>query len=245
VQTIDPQNAKSFLMRQMFRWPDGMRFTPLPGTLSLLIITVLVFIGQNAAGIQKWRQAAGVIPANFKGLASLFSVGEGQVIPVWLTLFTYIFLHVAWIHLLNNLVAIWLLGNMAEIRWGTRRFVIAYLAFGAVGGLFGVLMYPGTVEALAGASLAFCALGGAIMAYRREYNRQRVRFLKVILVVEWISLLFVILWFVPGRKHSDQGNSLVLHFLPFMSGWFTVRISNVMMRIKASQQLRKTDGTGN
>jgi membrane associated rhomboid family serine protease len=210
------------------------RFTLQPGACMISVVTVLVFIGQKLAGGDAWRQAAGMVAANFKSFPSLISVGEGQAIPAWMTLFTYIFLHAGWIHLLNNMIAIWFVGHLAEICWGTRRYVIAYLGFGAVCGFYGVVLDPGTPEALVGASLAICAVAGAFMADRAEQNG--LRFYKLMIAAELVALLFVFVWFVPGWKHCDHGNSLMLHFLPFLTGWLTVRIWNSIMRHPARAQ---------
>jgi membrane associated rhomboid family serine protease len=54
--------------------------------------------------------------------------------------FTFQFLHSGLWHLLFNLLALWSFGRSVEIILGTRRFLIAYFASGAIGGLFQVTL---------------------------------------------------------------------------------------------------------
>src|SRR5690349_16822820 len=115
--------------------PTSASFLPPIGTLTLCLLTIAVSFGQSIADSGRWGRAVGVVPANVWHLSSLASIREGQVVPGWLTLFTYIFLHGGWWHVLPNMAGLWVFGSIAEPVMGTRRFLLTYLALGAVGAL--------------------------------------------------------------------------------------------------------------
>jgi len=60
------------------------------------------FIGQVLGGSSDWQRAVGIIPANVADASSLMRVGDTQLLPAWLTLFSYMFLHGGLFHLLTN-----------------------------------------------------------------------------------------------------------------------------------------------
>lgn len=82
----------------------------------------------------------------------------------WKTLFTAIFLHADWAHLLGNLIFLLIFGLPAERAMGPWRFLLLFLVGGAVANLATVLMI-GTPERLViGASGAVAAVIGAYLA---------------------------------------------------------------------------------
>src|SRR4051812_12475707 len=111
--------------------PTGSSLLPPVGTLALCLLTIGVSLAQSLADSGRWGQAVGVVPSSVWHLSSLTSIGERQVIPGWLTLFTYMFLHGGWWHVLPNMAGLWVFGALAEPIMGARRFVLTYLAFGA------------------------------------------------------------------------------------------------------------------
>jgi len=66
---------------------------PPPATLALFLISVGAFIGQVFGGSSDWQRAVGLIPANVADAPSLLRVGDTQLLPACLTLFSYMFLH--------------------------------------------------------------------------------------------------------------------------------------------------------
>src|SRR5262245_60206845 len=101
--------------------PSASSLLPPAGTVVLCLLTVGVSVAQTiAADSGQWSQPIGVIPASLFRLSSITGVAEGQAIPVWLTLFVYIFLHGGWSHVLPNMAGLWVFGAIAEPVMGTR-----------------------------------------------------------------------------------------------------------------------------
>src|SRR2546422_11246273 len=83
--------------------PTRASLLPPVGTLALCLLTLGVSLAQSLADSGRWGQAVGVVPASVLHLSSLTRIGAGQVIPGWLTLLTYMFLHGGWWHVLPNM----------------------------------------------------------------------------------------------------------------------------------------------
>jgi len=82
----------------------------------------------------------------------------------WLRLFTALFLHADWAHLLGNLVFLLIFGLPAERAMGPWRFLVLFLLGGAVANLATVFTIGGPERSLIGASGAVSAVIGAYLA---------------------------------------------------------------------------------
>jgi membrane associated rhomboid family serine protease len=99
----------------------------------------------------------GVIPATF---FSGFHF-PGAISPS-LTLVTYQFLHADIVHLIGNLIFLWVFADNVEQALGRLRFLVFYLAVGALAGFAFVLSDPGSRVPLIGAS---GSISGVVIAY--------------------------------------------------------------------------------
>jgi len=86
--------------------------------------------------------------------------------------FTYMFLHGGFMHLLGNMIFLWLVGCVLELAWGR----LMYIGLYGVGGLCAVALfgiaYPGSTTPLVGASGAIAALMGA---YTVLYGARKIK----------------------------------------------------------------------
>jgi membrane associated rhomboid family serine protease len=98
--------------------------------------------------------------------------------PVWLTLFTAMFLHGSPLHLAGNMLYLWIFGDNVEDRLGRGRFTILYLVSTVVACLSHVLGNVGSAEVMVGASGAIAGLMGAYLVL---FPRVKV----------WVVFLFV------------------------------------------------------
>lgn len=94
--------------------------------------------------------------------------------PSILTLFTSMFLHGGWFHLLGNMLFLWLAGASLEDRWGRVLFPVLYLASGVAGALAHQGMHPESTIPMVGASGAIAGLMGAFLV---RLANTRIRFL--------------------------------------------------------------------
>ena len=76
----------------------------------------------------------GLIPAVFFGTEAL---PEGlPFVPEWATLATSIFLHGSWLHLVGNMLFLWVFGDNVEDAMGHIKFLIFYLLCAAAAAWF-------------------------------------------------------------------------------------------------------------
>ena len=206
--------------------PTAPSLVPLPGTLALCLVTIGTAIAQSIWGGRLVAQAVGVVLHNRWSLSSLVSVAEGQIIPAWLTLFTYVFPHGGWWHVLPNVTALWVFGAIAEHGMGTWRFVVGYFVSGAVGVLCHALIPPHSPHPAAGASLAIAGIVGAYAALRWS-SGLRSRTQRILgLAIEILSVSGVAAWltFRSVPPAPDVTCSVMYHFVPFLAMWLGVRV---------------------
>jgi membrane associated rhomboid family serine protease len=190
-----------------------------------LILTVLAFAGQLLGGSGDWQRAVGIIPANVADASSLLRVGDSQVLPAWLTLLSYMFLHGGVFHLLANMAGLWVFGILAEPAMGTKRFAVTYLAAGVVTGVAIVAIIPHWTRPMVGASGSISGILGAFLAQRFSERVGQRRQAVVALLLEALPLLAVVVWFVTRDIPSepDWMSSLAWHLIPFLFAWYGVR----------------------
>lgn len=133
-------------------------------TIILIGISIAVFLyqvnlPQEAAELFAFQY--GAIPAIVFGQASLPE--EAVAIPVSLTLVTSMFLHGGWMHLLGNMLYLWIFGNNIEDAMGHTKFVVFYILSGILAALSHALTDPSSQIPMVGASGAISAVLGAYL----------------------------------------------------------------------------------
>lgn len=142
---------------------DIARGLKYPGVLVLMLALV---VGE---ALQWWL---GVDFSAFAGFRPIeFSVHPWVSV---LTLASSVFLHAGIIHLLGNLLFLWVFGRTLEGLFGHRNFLIAFPLLGMAGNLVHWVIYPNSDIPVIGASGAISALMGA---YLGLFPRARVRIL--------------------------------------------------------------------
>jgi membrane associated rhomboid family serine protease len=197
-----------------------------PATLALFLVTVITYLVQVLVGGDVVERAVGLIPARVSHLATLTAVGGGQQVPAWLTLFTYMFPHGAWWHVMMNMAGLWFFGRLAEPIMGTRRFLFAYLASGVLTGLVIVTLGPHWTKPAAGASGAISGVLGAFLALRSPRWAFGDRRNLAVLAIESASLVGVVAWLLSRTSPvvPDRLSALTWHLIPFLAGWLWVRV---------------------
>ncbi len=85
-------------------------------------------------------------------------------------LVTSAFVHDGWIHLIGNMLFLWLVGSALEDRWGRAKFVAFYLVGAVAATLCFEMTYTGPPTVLVGASGAVSAAMGAFLVYFSRTN---------------------------------------------------------------------------
>jgi membrane associated rhomboid family serine protease len=94
--------------------------------------------------------------------------------PKWYTLFTHMFLHSGWLHIIGNMWFLLLFGDNVEDAMGSVKFVAFYLLCGLAAAGAQMLSSPGSAVPMVGAS---GAIGGVMGAYALLYPRAPVHML--------------------------------------------------------------------
>ncbi len=149
-------------------------------TLAIVVICVaafgleLVVMAQGgAAALEELFREHGSVPADLVAV-----LGSGDILsePV-LDVFTGMFLHAGWLHLLGNLLFLWIFGINVEGRMGHARFLLVYLAGGVVAAIAQVLVDPASEVPMIGASGAISAVLGAYLVLFPRARIQSLVFL--------------------------------------------------------------------
>jgi len=150
---------------------NPVRITPYV-TYALIAACVLVFLWQvshDPRGQQAIAYGLGMVPAVFFGDRTL--PPELAMVPTGLTLVTSMFLHGGFMHLLGNMLYLWIFGNNIEDAMGHGRFIVFYLLSGTAAALAQGLPNPDSVIPMIGAS---GAISGVLGAYLLLYPHARV-----------------------------------------------------------------------
>jgi len=110
-------------------------------TVAIILLNVLVFIYELSLGdgVQQLVESAGVVPAEYACRCDIPPVDVG---PFWVTLFTSMWLHGGWLHLIGNMVYLWIFGDNVEDALGHLGYLAFYLGGGIVAGGTQILAGP-------------------------------------------------------------------------------------------------------
>ncbi|MFQ5994228.1 MAG: rhomboid family intramembrane serine protease [Acidiferrobacterales bacterium] len=141
-------------------------------TVGFIVASSLAFLWQLSAspsGQQAVAYGLGVVPAVLFGYREL--PPEISVVPAPLTIVSSMFLHGGWMHLIGNMLYLWIFGNNVEDSMGHVRFVVFYLACGVAAVFAHALPNPDSTIPMIGAS---GAISGILGAYLLLYPHARV-----------------------------------------------------------------------
>jgi|WetSurMetagenome_2_1015567.scaffolds.fasta_scaffold46692_3 membrane associated rhomboid family serine protease len=150
---------------------NPVQITPII-TLALIAFNVLIFLYQVSLGYESSRLFVyqfGTIPAIIAGNHTLPPAIE--TIPPALSIFTSMFLHGGWMHLIGNMWFLWIFGNNIEEAMGGLRYLVFYLLCGIIASWSHILSNPDSIIPTVGAS---GAIAGVLGAYIMLYPRARI-----------------------------------------------------------------------
>ncbi len=134
-------------------------------TVSLIAACFLVFLyelsitmgGGGDAALGAFFDRWGAVPSKITA-----SIDAGHYFTqATLGIVTSIFLHGGWLHILGNMLYLWIFGNNVEDRLGRVGFLLFYLVGGIIAALTQVAIDPQSTQPLVGASGAIAAALGA------------------------------------------------------------------------------------
>ena len=162
-------------------------------TVALIALNVLVFLVQSAGGgaDSAFVASFALVPRELfqAGLTggAIASAGETMAVPERVTLLSYMFFHGDAMHLLGNMLFLWVFGDNVEDAMGHVRFLVFYLACGVAAAMAHAVMLPNSQDALIGAS---GAVSGVIAAYLILHPRVGIW----VLALKFIPLKITAAW---------------------------------------------------
>jgi membrane associated rhomboid family serine protease len=172
-------------------------------TYAILVINIVVFVYELSLGqdLEAFFRVWAVIPREL----SAYFLGEptGLPFPAWITLITSQFLHAGFLHVAGNMLFLWIFGNNVEDKLGHVRFLIFYLACGALAALTQWFFSAGSVIPSLGAS---GAIAGVMGAYILRFPRVEVLTLVPLGFFMWTfrvpAIFFLGFWFIQQAFYS-------------------------------------------
>jgi membrane associated rhomboid family serine protease len=192
---------------------SGRRLTPIV-TYGLIAINVLVFLlelNNGEAFIERWA----FVPSRF--LAD--PVGDFG------TLFTSMFMHAGWAHLLGNMLYLWIFGDNVEDRLGQALFFVFYILCGLAATFAQMAISLGSSVANVGAS---GAIAGVLGAYLIMFPGKRVSVLMGRAVVPMSAVVVIGFWILiqifsqisvfSAGSQGEGGVAYMAHIGGFVAG---------------------------
>jgi membrane associated rhomboid family serine protease len=209
---------------------NPVRRTPLI-TIATIVACVAAFAytqGIEASdgidGVQAFFETFGVVPAE---LTAALAAGQ-YVGPETLAVFTSMFLHVNLIHLVGNMIYLWIFGNNIEDRLGRLWFILFYLVGGVAAVAAQVLIDPSSEVPMVGASGAISAVLGAYLVLFPGARILSLVFLGFFYqLIEIPAIIVLGFWFVLqlvdgiaslGLAGAEGGVAFFAHIGGFVAG---------------------------
>jgi len=161
--------------------------------ISIILINALAFFYELSLGPQQQElfQNYALIPAKF---FNLIAANPGNVFEIVVPVFTSIFLHAGWMHIIGNMWFLWIFGDNVEDSMGHGRYLLFYLLVGVGASMVHALLNADSTLPTVGAS---GAISGVMGAYMVLYPRGRVLTLIPIfflLTVNIPAFVFILIW---------------------------------------------------
>jgi len=158
--------------------------------LGLILLNALVFFGElqmTTSTLQNFIFTWGLIPAN------LLTDPAGT----WKTIFSSMFLHGGWFHIISNMWVLFIFGDNVEARLGKLRYLIFYLLSGVAAVLLQAYVQPTSQAPMIGASGAIAGvLGAYLILFPGSRIASLVPILFILTIVEVPALIFLAFWFI-------------------------------------------------
>ncbi|MDE2571181.1 MAG: rhomboid family intramembrane serine protease, partial [bacterium] len=208
---------------------------------ALIAINAVVFLHELALGqrcgspcTEAFVTGYGAVPYDIThGVQAL-----GAPHPILATLITSLFVHAGWLHILGNMLYLFVFGPEVEYLTGSVRFVVFYLLAGVIGGLVEVFAAPGSHIPTVGAS---GAIAGVLGAYVVTYPTRAINtivpigcfplFLRLpalVVIGFWAALQFLHAGSITTRTLNDQGGiGYFAHIGGFVAGLLLIALFRV------------------
>ena len=191
-------------------------------TLLIIAANVVAFLFELSLSPEQQKTlmlTAGAIPYE---IVTRIDIGPRDLFPWPGSIWSSMFLHGGWMHLIGNMWFLWVFGDNVEDALGPIRYAFFYLLCGTVGALVQSFSMPDSVVPMIGASGAIAGiLGGYVMLYPRA----RIMTLAGWFFIDLPAWVFLGIWFL-GQFFLPIGSGVawMAHVGGFLAGIGMVRL---------------------
>ncbi len=199
-------------------------------TIGIIATNCILFLMSYMSGVESFSlftMQYGFIPIE---LTQAVEMTPRMPASPYLTMFTSMFMHGGWMHLIGNMLFLWIYGNNIEDYFGPVKLLLFYLVAGlAAIGLF-TLFGPDSQIPLVGASGAIAGLMGA---YLILHPRAKITVLIIFFFIQLVHLpakTVIGIWFAIQLFMSFTGNAsgggvaYLAHVGGFIFGWLLLKL---------------------
>ena len=219
------------------------------GIISFCVLIFLAQLGLSQEELRNFTYSYGLIPSVLMGIDQLPS-DLFKISPIG-TIFTSMFMHGGWMHLIGNMLYLWIFADNIEDDLGTLNFVIFYFISGIGAAMSQVLMDVNSQIPMIGAS---GAIGGVLGAYLINYPNAKVLvlipfgFFSQLIKIRSIYVLgfWFILQFINSFLSSSSGGGVAYaaHIGGFVTGVVLILFFNKKIKRKTFKSKRKKINKG-
>ncbi|MEK6590889.1 MAG: rhomboid family intramembrane serine protease [Nitrospinota bacterium] len=129
-------------------------------TIGIIIVNILVFLYQLSLGpgYERFIFSYGALPYE---ITHGIDIGPQVQIPLFFTVYTSMFMHGGFMHIIGNMLYLWIFGNNIEDSMGHLRFIFFYIICGTAASLAHIFTNPNSKIPMVGASGAISGILGA------------------------------------------------------------------------------------
>jgi len=164
-------------------------------TILLIVVNVLAFFFELSLGkgLEDFLYVFGIVPHAF-----ITHWAQAPFAPAtWLPIGTSMFLHGGFLHLVGNMLFLWIFGDNVEDRLGHFPYLVFYFAAGTAGAMAHIFANPASVMPSIGASGAIAGVMGAYILLYPFARVQTLIFIFIFIqVVEIPAVFFLGFWFL-------------------------------------------------
>lgn len=214
-------------------------------TTAIIGINLLVYLMQlsQGGGGDRFVYIFGLVPARYSDprLSHYFTTGQQLF-----SLFSFMFLHGGFWHLLGNMWSLWIFGDNVEDRLGPLRYLVFYLACGLASGLSHLILNTGSNVPTIGAS---GAIAGVMGAYFILYPRAKILTLVPIIIIplffEIPAYFFLGFWFLLQFLNATAGHGTAggiawwAHIGGFIFGIIFLKLFRILPDTGVSRMISK------
>ncbi len=193
--------------------------------IGLCVVVFLIQLGSQSYKTGQLFYSYGLIPSVLMGKNQLPI--DLYVLPAYLTIFSSMFMHGGFMHLIGNMLYMWIFADNIEDNLGPKKFIIFYLLSGIGAAMAQVFMDTNSQVPMVGAS---GAIGGVLGAYLINHPHARVL---VLIPFGFFSQLIKIralyvlgFWFILQFISSGGGIAYAAHIGGFISGVILILFFN-------------------